>query len=716
MISHNSDQHDAAASQKNEIDLIQLVTDMFEHRVLIVCIMLVFTLCASIYAFSTKPIYQADAMIQVEAKQGNSLLNGLSQYSSNFSPDVSAELLMLKSRMILGVTVDKLGLTYTASQRTLPILGPLWERMRGRKPGEIEIGALQVPLLNGKPQTLLLTVLDDNRYYVEGESFATEGIVGKKLFMEGGALLVSSLRATPGTKFVIKTMSRLEAIRSIHNRLKVVESGKQSGMIMLTLTGDDMAKTSKVLNTITESYISQNIARQEEKDSRSLTFLEKQLPKIRTELNEAEARLNSFREQHDSVDLSLDTKLILDQIVNVENNLNELTFREAEVAQIFKKDHPTYRTLQAKKQRLEQERARLNNRISSMPSMQQEILRLSRDVDSGRMIHQQLLTRQQELNISRSSAIGNARVIDTAVTQPDPIAPRKALIIMFGNIIGFILSVCIVLIRSAFNRGITSLEPLEMKGIPLLATLPRSVWLRRQTHCWRSPFSRQWKHKTTNVPFLPYNRPTDMFVEAVRGLRTSLYFMMKDASNNIVMLSSPTANCGKTLISTSLAAIAAQAGQRVLFIDGDMRKGYAHNIFELNNRCGLSSVLEYGSTWQDAIQPYDKGGFDVITCGPQPLHPSELLMSEYFQSLISLISGNYDIVIVDTPPLLAVTDPSLIARMAATTLLIARYDVTSQKEILTCINSLKYININLSGVILNDIVKSPAFYNSDYSY
>lgn len=110
------------------------------------------------------------------------------------------------------------------------------------------------------------------------------------------------------------------------------------------------------------------------------------MPKVRHELDEAEARLNAYRAKRDSVDLSLEAKSVLDQVVNVENQLNELTFREAEVSQLFKKDHPTYRALREKRQTLEEGRARLNSRVSSMPSTQQEVLRLSRDVESGRTI------------------------------------------------------------------------------------------------------------------------------------------------------------------------------------------------------------------------------------------------------------------------------------------------------------------------------------------
>ncbi|KLR25350.1 polysaccharide biosynthesis tyrosine autokinase [Enterobacter bugandensis] len=716
MSSHKSDKFGAATPHDNEIDLIQLLAEMFDHRVMIACITLLFTVCAGIYAYSVTPIYQADALVQIEAKQDNSLLKSLSQFGTDLSPDVAPELLLLKSRMILGETVDKLGLTYSVKRRVLPVIGPLLER--GRKAGELTIGALTLPLLEDKPQELLLTVQEQGRYHLEGKTLEADGVVGKTLVKDGVTLLVTSLSAAPGTRFALKTVTKLEAINALQRRLIVSESAKQSGIITLTLTGEDPDKIAVVLNTIAENYLSQNIARQEAKDTRSLTFLQDQLPKIRRELDEAEARLNAYREQRDSVDLSLEAKTVLDQVVNVENQLNELTFREAEVSQLFKKDHPTYRALREKKQTLEQERTRLNNRVSSMPSTQQEILRLSRDVESGRTIYLQLLTRQQELNISRSSAIGNVRIIDPAVTQPGPVKPHKVIIIVFGMLVGLMLSAGTVLVRSAFKRGITSSEQLEAQGMPLLATLPRSVWLWKKTHLRRRTlFASHWKHRTSNVPFPPVDRPADIFVEAVRGLRTSLHFTMMNAVNRIVVISGPSQDCGKTLVSTSLASIAAQAGQRVLFIDADMRKGYVHNIFKLNNQHGLSSVLGGSVEWQDAIQRSEKGGFDVLTCGPQPSHPVELLMNERFQTVMSRIDKAYDIVIVDTPPVLAVTDALLVARAAATTLLVARFGKTSVKEIENCRKRLQQMGVQVEGAILNDIVKSAAFYyHSGYSH
>ncbi|KZQ37989.1 protein-tyrosine kinase [Enterobacter cloacae subsp. dissolvens] len=711
MSSYTSESYGAAAPENHEIDLIRLLGEMIDHRAVILSITFIFTLLAGLYAFLATPVYRADALIQVEGKQDNSLLKNLKQFGSEMSPDVQPEILLLKSRMILGATVDELGLAQHVTQRTFPVVGGLWARLQGRKPATIDFGWLQLPPVKDKPRTLVLTVLEKGAYRLEGDNFYAEGMEGKPFEKEGVSLLVSKLNAPTGTQFTLQTRPRLEAINLLSTQFSVVESAKQSGVLTLTLTGTDPDRIALVLNRIANNYLQQNIARQEAQDARSLAFLQQQLPKIRSELDLAEERLNQYRKQRDSVDLSLEAKSVLEQIVNIENQLNELTFREAEISQLFKKDHPNYRALREKRQTLEQERIRLNQRVAAMPSTQQDILRLSRDVESGRTIYLQLLTRQQELNISRSSAIGNVRIIDSAVTQPDPIKPRKALVIVFGILLGLILSVGLVLVRMALRRGINTADQLEGLGVQVMATLPRSAWLWKKTNLRRKrAFGTRWKHRITDVPFLPVDRPADIFVEAVRGLRTSLHFTLQDAANRIVMISGPTQDCGKTLVSTSLAAIEAQAGLSVLFIDADMREGYVHNVFGLTNHTGLSGVLDGKCECQEAIQRYEKGNIDVLTCGPVPLRPSELLMSERFRAVMTWANEQYDLVILDTPPVLAVTDASVAAPVAATSLLVARFAKTSLKEMENSIKRLQQTGAYINGTVLNDVVKSAALY------
>lgn len=193
-----------------------------------------------------------------------------------------------------------------------------------------------------------------------------------------------------------------------------------------------------------------------------------------------------------------------------------------------------------------------------MPETQQEVLRFSRDVDSGRAVYMQLLNRQQELNIAKSSAVGNVRIIDNAVTQPRPIKPNKLVIVLMGIFLGMLSSISLVLIRVFLRRGIESPEQLEALNINVYASIPVSEsFVKNTSHVqsWR-------KREQDEVQgFLAVDNPADLAIEAIRGLRTSLHFAMLEARNSVLMISGASPNAGKTFISSNLAAVIAQTGK-----------------------------------------------------------------------------------------------------------------------------------------------------------
>ncbi|HCD5006217.1 TPA: tyrosine-protein kinase, partial [Klebsiella pneumoniae] len=285
----------------------------------------------------------------------------------------------------------------------------------------------------------------------------------------GFSINIEEIDASKDAEFTVTYVSKLQAITDLQNSFSVVDQGKDTGMLTLSLAGSNDELIKNIVDSISQNYLAQNIARQAAQDAKSLDFLNQQLPKVRSELDIAEDKLNQYRRQKDSVDLSLEAKSVLDQIVNVDNQLNELTFRESEISQLYTKEHPTYKALMEKRKTLQEERNKLNQKVSSMPKTQQEILRLSRDVESGQAVYMQLLNRQQELSIAKSSAIGNVRIIDSAVTQPEPVKPKKLLIIILGLLIGGIISIAVVVVRTVLRRGIESPEQLEELGINVYA-------------------------------------------------------------------------------------------------------------------------------------------------------------------------------------------------------------------------------------------------------
>lgn len=230
--------------------------------------------------------------------------------------------------------------------------------------------------------------------------------------------MVEAIHARPGSEFTVTKYSTLGMINQLQNSLTVTENGKDAGVLSLTYTGEDREQIRDILNSIARNYQEQNIERKSAEASKSLAFLAQQLPEVRSRLDVAENKLNAFRQDKDSVDLPLEAKAVLDSMVNIDAQLNELTFKEAEISKLYTKVHPAYRTLLEKRQALEDEKAKLNGRVTAMPKTQQEIVRLTRDVESGQQVYMQLLNKEQELKITEASTVGDVRIVDPAITQP----------------------------------------------------------------------------------------------------------------------------------------------------------------------------------------------------------------------------------------------------------------------------------------------------------
>ncbi|WII83764.1 polysaccharide biosynthesis tyrosine autokinase [Klebsiella pasteurii] len=694
----------------DEIDLGRLLGELIDHRKLIISVTALVTLMSLVYVLFATPIYQADALVQVEQKQGNAILSNLSQMLPNSQPQSAPEIALLQSRMILGKTVSDLNLQAKAEQDYFPILGRGWARLMGNQQGKVIITRLYLPESKDELPELTLTVKDNMHYTLTYDDVEISGMVGRLLEHDGLSFKVDKIDAQPNTKFTITYVTKLKAITDLQNSFTVLDQGKDTGMLSLSLTGDDPELIKNIIDNISNNYLAQNISRQAAQDAKSLDFLNLQLPKVQNDLNIAEDKLNQYRRQKDSVDLSLEAKSVLEQIVNVDNQLNELTFRESEISQLYTKEHPTYKALMEKRKTLQDEKNKLNEKVSAMPKTQQEILRLSRDVESGQAVYMQLLNRQQELSIAKSSAIGNVRIIDTAVTETKPVKPKKMLIVLAGIALGLMVSIGLVLLRVFLRQGIESPEQLEERGINVYASIPVSEAFAKKA------VQKQYWTKTTNSEshgFLAVENPADLAIEAIRGLRTSLHFAMMEARNNVLMISGASPNAGKTFVSTNLAAVIAQTGKKVLLIDTDMRKGYTHKLFNLSNENGLSDFLSGKTEMSKSLKKVSPVGFDFISRGAVPPNPAELLMHRRFGELISWASQNYDIVVLDTPPILAVTDAAIIGHYAGTTLLVARFEQNTAKELEVSFKRFEQSGVIAKGCILNGVIKKASSY---YSY
>ncbi|HBL6732000.1 TPA: tyrosine-protein kinase Wzc [Serratia liquefaciens] len=700
----------------DELDIGRLVGELIDNRWLIIGVTAIFLTFGIIYCLFATPIYSANAIVQVEQNVGNKLLSNINQMLPSGQPQSAPEIELLKSRMILGKTIEDLNLTTEIQQNYFPIFGRGLARLMHNDPGKLAVTKFSVPKSWDSP-SLTLTVDSPTDYTIskDGDELF-KGKVGVFAENKGVSILVSDIVAEPGTDFTITARTFLSVVNQLTQQYDVVDQGKDTGVLGLTLTGDDPVLIQKILDSITRNYLEQNIERKSEEDAKSLVFLRMQLPKIREALDTAEDKLSRYRQQKDSVDLSMEAKSILDSIVSVEGQLNELTFKEADISKLYTKEHPAYRSLLEKRKTLEEERERLNKRVNTMPETQQEVVRLSRDVDSGKEVYMQLLNREQELNISKASTIGNVRIVDRSMTADKPVQPRKAVILFLSLVLGGLVSCGYVLARTYLHRGIESPEQLEALGINVYASVPLSEWQRKQDIELQSKMGGKKRNADANS-LLAFGNPADLAVEAIRSLRTSLHFAMMEAKNNVLMISGASPGIGKTFISANLAAVVAQTGQRVLLIDSDMRKGYAHELLGADGKRGLSDVLSGKMAINEAIQNTDNNVFDFISRGQIPPNPSELLMHRRFEEALAWASEHYDLVLVDTPPILAVTDAAIIGKLAGTSLLVARFELNSPKEVEVSVRRFEQNGIDIKGVILNAVVrKASNYYSYGYDY
>lgn len=703
-------------SQADVIDLGKLFALLVDSRWLIIVLTSFFAVVSIAYALLATPVYKADALLQVESKSsGMSLLEG-DMFSSDST--VAAEVEIIKSPMTLGKTVDKFNLTTQITANYLPFIGKGLARLQGKRQ-VAEVSRFELPAHIDVPEFTL--VVDDGQrgaysVYDSFERKVLSGVVGELVEQNDYRLFVQNIDAPSGVEFTLRKCSKSDAIIWLQENLAVSEKGKKNGILTLSFSGEDKYKIEVILNDISKNYFLQNMQRNSAEAEQSLELLQGHLPDIKVKLNSSEDILNAFRQANESIDFGLEAQSKLKVLVELEAQLNELTFKESYISQRFTKDHPAYKSLLDKRQVLLTEKQQLNKQIQALPKTQREVLRMTRDMEVNQQIYIQLLTKVQELSILKAGTAGNVRILDVAQSYSKPIKPKKPLIVVLAILFGGMLAVAVVLLRETFHKGVETPDEIEELGLPVYASIAKSDWqinmdLKTKGHKHR-------KHYNLHEVLLAESNPADLSIEALRSLRTSLHFAMMEAKNNVVMISGPASGIGKSFVSANFAAVIAKAGQKVLIVDGDMRKGYLQHHFGLKWENGLSDMLSGKLTTQEVLKETAVDNLYVITRGQIPPNPSELLMHPRFAEFVEWASGEYDLVLIDTPPILAVTDPSIVGPLVGTTLMVGRFGQNTVKEIGVAKDRFERAGIEVKGFILNAVEKKAcstyAYYN--YSY
>jgi tyrosine-protein kinase Etk/Wzc len=714
----NSTTTSSSVGSSDEFDIVEFLDVLLENRWLIAAIASAFIALGTAYAFLARPVYEAYIMVNVEDSPdmaaGKSLLGDVSSMF-NIKSVAAGEAQILGSRLVVSRAVDNLLLYVDAGPRRFPVFGS-WIARRNSglsAPGlfglggytwgseNISVKQFDVPK-KFEGDSFEIRMLEKNKYKLSSSDLDSEfeGIVGAREVIatkEGPILLqVDRLLGQPGAMFDITRNSREQTIDELQNNLLIEERVKQSGVIIATLRDYLPARVAAILNEMGQLYVAQNVERKAAEAAQSLEFLRDQLPKAKQQLTDAQTKYAQFRDLKGTIDLDQEAKLALQQSVDFQTRLIELSQQRDEFATRFGPAHPGLIALDQQIASLKNQQRVTLSRIKGLPDVQQQAVRLMMDVQVNTDIYMALVNNIQQLELVRAGKVGNVRLVDVASIPEKPVRPRKVLVIVIALLLGGFVGVMSAFARSLLFRGVTDPAVLEDKtGLKVYATIPYSQQ--------QLVLDRRLKSGKLTRKVLAQEFPSEPAVESLRSLRAAVQFAMLEAKNNIILLTGPSPGLGKSFVSVNLSVLLASAGRKVLLIDGDMRKGHLQQYFGLSRAGGLAELLLGTMAWGDVLRKNVAPNLDFISTGALPPNPAELASRAQLSSILTALSKEYDVIIFDTPPILVAADTSDIAPLCGMTFLLAYSGVTRTGEIQESVKRLAQAGTLVNGILFNGL-------------
>jgi len=705
----------ALEEENDGFKLVEYLDILIDHRWFIAIVVAVALLLGMAYALFGQPMYETNVAVQVE-DSGNSAGSFLGDAASSLlsvKTPAAGEIEIIKSRAILGQAVENTKLYISAQPRYAPIVGS-WLARRATElsnPGFMGLSgyvtgaeAIMVPQfdvpaeLEAKP--FMLTLGPDNRYelLVPNVDTPLKGTVGTPLVanVPGGSLrlLVSSISAKPGAQFQLARNSRQLALLSLQDNLKVVEKGKQSGVLDVSLKSPDPEKLTQLLNEIGRLYVRQNIERKAAEAEKTLGFLDTALPQFKKQLEQSEDLYNRYRNENGTVSLDDEAKNALAQTVDLQSKLLEAEQKRRELSARFTDKHPNLQTLDAQISAWRSQISAVDSRIRKMPLLQQNTVQMQRDIKVNTDLYVSLLNSSLQMRLAKEGKVGNVRLLDDAIIPEEPVWPKRPLIIVLALLLGLGAGVVLAIAKNSLFGGIRNPSEIEMHtGLNVYSSIPLSPAQRT--------IDKNIESRAPGMHILALQQSEDPAVESLRSLRTALQFAMLEAPNNRLLISGATPGVGKTFVSVNFAAITAASGKKVLLIDADLRKGRVNQFFSLSRSSGLSELIAGTLGFEKAIRSSILPNLDVMTTGMLPPNPAELLMSDSFSQILEKLSPDYDLVIIDTAPVLVAADTASVAPLAGSLLLVARAEKTHLGELNESVRRLAHAGCSANGVILN---------------
>lgn len=642
------------------------------------------------------PIYTSDALIQINTKveQPVAAVGAVNALLVERSP-ADAEMMLIKSRMVLSKVVEEQHLRFHAN--------PIGDKDRIlHREGRMDLELLELPGHGFKARAL-----GKDSFVVVGRGKEiVRGVVGEtyREDVNGDTLVirVGLLKAKAGQEFSLSVSSELAAISSLANGLSVGEAGKNSGsgMIKIHFSHRYADRAAAILNSVMDTYLRQNVELRSATAAKTLEFLDEQLPGVKAKLDSIEAVLSKYRREMGTVDISGETSSSLGRSVDLQKQLADLDQQKAEALRVYTPEHPNIQAIELKRKALLGELGKVKSVMKKLPEKQQELLRLQGEVELNNKLYTTMLNNAQQLRVVRAGELGNVRIVDHArIAERTSYPNKRSIEFMYLGICLGVGAAILILFRIFSRKGIRNSSEVEnATGVSVYAKVPES----------RNKLLRIRKHSAKS--FLVVDDPDDRASEAFRSLLTAIDFSME--KNQVLMVSGLIPGVGKSFVAENIAALSAQMGRKVLLIDGDMRRGRVKS----RSKEGLANVLMHQCSLTDAITQSSVDNLYVMGGGHTQLYPSELLRGDDFKNILNELRAQYDLVIVDTPPISLVTDATLIYPLVDFSLIVLHYGKHTVPEVVETLSALDRIKACPKAFVLNHCERGHRGYGYGYGY
>lgn len=677
-----------------------------QQRRIAIAVFALVMLGAGAYLWLATPVWKADTLLQFEARQRPSVIAGVEQSEAERrgggaqTPPVAGQIEVLRSRELLLPVIAAVGADIELDRAFAHGFIPM-----GSRHGVV-IETLDLPpSLRGRP--LQLAVAEDRWTLADaGGRRLAQGDIGQTVRLnvggEQGLVHIGAAGALPVELRLVQRQP-MKAYENVQERLRVFEPSRDAGVVRLSLEDTDPERAAQLLNRLVAAYLEQDVSRRKETERQALAFLEGQLPALKQRVEQDEDALAVYREKNQVTVAPGEADALVKQRADLARDLTLLATKADQLAARLTPQHPELIAVREQIGTVERAIRRIDGDIRRLPGQMRDMVRMQRDAQIGTQLYTSALAQVQQLRLAVASRLSDARQLDRAAAPAEPERPRTGAVVSVALGLATMLAIGAAVLTRAAASTLADAHDVDLKlGLRTLAEVPESRG-QRLLGAGRLEFRREVETGAHEV--LARAAPHDPAVEALRAMQLAVRVRNGGGGpTQVVLVTQPVAGCGSAFVATNLAALLAEAGQRVVLIEADFDQGRVSRYAGLDrNAAGLAELIAGERNLLDVLRSHASLGLDVILPGAPQVSEASLLLRPRLRDTIALLRDRYDHIVLHGAPMQRLGSAMAAATLADAALLVVRAGSTDVAQIQHAVRGIERAAIPLKGLVLNRV-------------